>query len=249
MTDGQKMAGHNQFQEDFYKQVIEKAKQLETQRVRYSSVSLYLTKMFGYAQGKSSRFDASSKRAVSNNQLDSTPTRSQDFPPYITFEELVLFLQSSHDGSPSPGPIAARAQGKQKAEPHHSVPLVVLAFDEAHTTTQRRQAAGEEWSIFNELRHALWRLHSLPLFSLFLSTTGKISQFTSAIEEDLSKRVVEGTLVVIEPYTDLGFDPLACIIAPDGSWDLERLTEDSQTCSQGRPLYVSLLSVIPCSYL
>ena len=119
-----------------------------------------------------------------------------------------------------------------------------------HTTTQRHQAAGEEWSVFNELRHALRRLHGLPLFSLFLSTTGKISQFTSAIEEDLSKRVVEGTLIVIQPYTDLGFDPLARIIAADGSWNLERLTEDSQTCSQGRPLYVSLLSVIPrCHFI
>jgi hypothetical protein len=34
MTDGQKMTGHNQFRECFYKQVIEKAKQLETERVR-----------------------------------------------------------------------------------------------------------------------------------------------------------------------------------------------------------------------
>ena len=107
------------------------------------------------------------------------------------------------------------------------------------TTTERQHAAGEEWSVFNELRHALRRLHSLPLFSLFLSTTGKFSQFTSAIEEDLLKRVVEGKLVVIQPYTDLGFDPLARVIAADGSWNLERLTEDLQTCSQGRPLYVS----------
>ena len=135
--------------------------------------------------------------------------------------------------------MGARGKSKQKAKLHKNVPLVVLAFDEAHTTTERQHAAGEEWSVFNELRHALRRLHSLPLFSLFLSTTGKISQFTSAIEEDLSKRVVEGKLVVIQPYTDLGFDPLARVIAADGSWNLERLTEDLQTCSQGQPLYVS----------
>jgi hypothetical protein len=54
------------------------------------------------------------------------------------------------------------------------------------------------------------------LVSLFLSTTGKISQFTSAIDEDLSKRVVEGKLVIIQPYTDLGFDPLANILDLDG---------------------------------
>ena len=121
-------------------------------------------------------------------------------------------------------------------EPRKSVPLVVLAFDEAHTTTQRQKSPVEDWSVFNELRHALRRLHSLPLFSLFLSTTGKISQFASSTEEDISKRVVEGTLVIIPPYTDLGFDPLARIIDLEGSWNLERLTEDAQICSLGRPL-------------
>jgi hypothetical protein len=59
--------------------------------------------------------------------------------------------------------------------------------------------------------------------------------------------VVEGQLVIIQPYTDPGFDPLANIIALDGLWDLERLTDDSQICSLGRPLCVSLLSVIPRS--
>ena len=29
------------------------------------------------------------------------------------------------------------------------------------------------------------------------------------------------TLVVIQPYTDLGFDPLARIIAAEGLWNLE----------------------------
>jgi hypothetical protein len=52
-----------------------------------------------------------------------------------------------------------------------------------------------------------------------MSTTGKFSQFTSAIEEDLSKRVVEGKLVIIQPHTDLGFDPLARIIS--GRWLVE----------------------------
>jgi hypothetical protein len=125
-----------------------------------------------------------------------------------------------------------------------NVPLVVLVFDEAHTTTQRHQAAGEEWSIFSELRHALRRLHGQPLFSLFLSTTGKISQFTSAMEEDLSARVVEGTLIVIQPYTDLGFDHLARVISLDGSWTLERLTELCHMCSLGRPLCVYIFSII-----
>ena len=184
----------------------------------------------------------SSKRKVSGGPPNSTPARSKDFPPYIAFQRLDSLFRTPPD-SPSP-------KGKQKAEPHKNIPVVVLAFDEAHTTTQRQQAAGAEWSVFNELRHALRRLHGLPLFSLFLSTTGKISQFTSAIDEDLSKRVVEGKLVIIQPFTDLGFDPLANVIDLDGSWDLERLTDDSQICSLGRPLCVppSCLSFLVDTY-
>jgi len=132
--------------------------------------------MFGYAQGKSERLHASSKLTESYNPQHFTPTQSKDFPPYMTYEGLASFLQSLHGKSPSPS-LSELEQGKQKVEPHNHVLLVVLAFDEAHTTTQQHQATGEEWSVFNELHHTLW----LPLFSLFLSTTGKISQFTSAI--------------------------------------------------------------------
>jgi hypothetical protein len=108
----------------------------------------------------------------------------------------------------------------------------------------------KEWSVFDELRHALRRLHGLSLFALFLSTTGKFSEFTSStMGEDLSKRVAEAKLDIIEPFTDLGFDPLARLIAADGSWNLEQLTGDSQMCRHGRPLYVSLLIVFPFSYL
>jgi len=42
MTEGQKMTGHNKFREDFYRQVIENAKQLEAKRVGNISVRRYL---------------------------------------------------------------------------------------------------------------------------------------------------------------------------------------------------------------
>jgi len=65
-----------------------------------------------------------------------------------------------------------------------------------------------------------------------VSTTGKISQFTSAVDEDLSERIVEEEVDIIHPYT-LGFNPLANVIESDGRWDLDRLTDDSQICSLG----------------
>jgi hypothetical protein len=116
--------------------------------------------------------------------------------------------------------------------------IIILAADEAHTLTKRHRIADREWSVFNELRHVLRGLHNLPLFSLFLSTTGKISQFASTMEEDLSARIVEGKLVIIQPFTDLGFDPLARIISLDRAWDLERLTDVAHFCTLGRPLCV-----------
>jgi len=168
--------------------------------------------------------------------LPAPPSRA-----YVAFQRLVEHLESLHDTSPLRCSVGVRARGKQKAEPNENIPLVVLAFDEAHTTTKRQEENGEEWSVFNELRHVLRRLRDLPLFTLFLSTTSKISQFTSAVGDDLSKRIVDGDLVVIPPYTDLGFDPLASKIAVDGEWDLERLTSDDHISSMGRPLCVSLL--------
>jgi hypothetical protein len=121
----------------------------------------------------------------------------------------------------------------------HDIPLVILAADEAHTLIELHQTANGSWSIFNELTDALRGLHNLSLFSLFLSTTGRISQFTSSVQEDRSAIIVLSKLVTVQPFTDLGFDLLARIISLDGTWHLERLTEDEYICRLGRPLCVN----------
>ena len=120
------------------------------------------------------------------------------------------------------------------------MPLVILAFDEAHTLTDREGDREVAWSNFSELRHVLRALHRFPLFSLFLSTTGKISQFTSAKDEDVSRRVIRGQLALIQPFTDLGFDTLAKPVSLEEDWDLENVTTDSHIAHLGRPLYIPL---------
>jgi len=55
---------------------------------------------------------------------------------------------------------------------------------------------------------------------------GKISQFTSP-DEDTSKKIIIGDLILIQPFADLGFDTLAKQVALYGGWDLERVTADS----------------------
>ena len=92
--------------------------------------------------------------------------------------------------------------------------------------------------MLNELRHALRTVQNLPVFTLFLSTTGKISQSTSATREDLSARIIAGDLISIPPFTDLGFDHLAQIINLGGEWNLEKLTADAYISLLGRPLFV-----------
>jgi hypothetical protein len=59
------------------------------------------------------------------------------------------------------------------------------------------------------------------------------------MSEDLSKRIIEGQLLIIQPHTDIGFDPLARVISLDGTWSLEKLTDLAHMTHQ----------VDPCTYL
>jgi hypothetical protein len=117
------MTGHNEFREEFYNQVVENAKQLESKRVGNT-----LVRRYSCLRTESVKHQASTKRKVSGGPPNSTPARSKDFPPYIAFQRLDSLLRTP--------PASPSAKGKQKAEPHKNIPLVILAFDEAHTTTQ-----------------------------------------------------------------------------------------------------------------
>jgi hypothetical protein len=114
-------------------------------------------------------------------------------------------------------------------------PLIILEFDEAHTMTERTST---EWSNLSEFRHALWSLKELSLFSLFLSTTGKINQFVPSPEMDYSRRIIPRLLRLFQPLTDLGFDQLAKKITLDGDLTLDDITSDDYIAHLGRPMYV-----------
>ena len=143
--------------------------------------------------------------------------------PFESFKRLREFLESlsAPDSSPTPGARKMNERTKIQSEP-----VVILAFDEAHTLTTRYLVPSGEWSVFDELQDALRMIHNLPLFSLFLflSTTRP----TSSIGEDPSA----------QPFTDLGFDSFCTIIDLNGKWDLEKLTGDEYISRLGRPLFV-----------
>ncbi|KAF8332488.1 hypothetical protein F5887DRAFT_1063857 [Amanita rubescens] len=137
--------------------------------------------------------------------------RKENFGRYIiTSPPLSPATNSKQDLSSSPV--------KEKAT-EDDYPLVILAFDEAHTLTNPNETGYATWSNLSVLRHVFRALYHFPLFALFLSTTVKISQFTSPE----FKRITDGDLMLIQPFIALGFDTLAKKVALDGNWDLERM--------------------------
>jgi hypothetical protein len=116
-------------------------------------------------------------------------------------------------------------------------PIVVIAVDEAHPLTARHLVDDTEWSPFNEWRHAVRGFHDQPLFVIFLATTGEITRFVS-MTEDMSARIISGDLVLIPPFTDLGFDHLAKKVSVGDTSDLEVFAGDEHMVSLGRPLSV-----------
>jgi hypothetical protein len=178
-----------------------------------------------------------------------------------TLIQVILDDEEEEDNSPSPSPrhsptrtsdrIAAKNKKTQRELPPPSKvgdPVVVLAFDEAHTLIDPKKVdAIHPWSAFSLLRRTLRSLNEYRLFSLFLSTTGKMTQFSSAAGEDSSTRVQIGQLHLIMPFTDLGFDQLAAKISLDGSLTLEDVATIDHMVSLGRPMLASTLLSHGCN--
>ncbi|KAH9052552.1 hypothetical protein EDB87DRAFT_1692195 [Lactarius vividus] len=80
------------------------------------------------------------------------------------------------------------------------------SFDEAHLLTTPFDE--NDRSNFVELRRALQTFSTAPLFTFFLSTTGKVSQFTPPCGYDNSNHMNDGRLKIPHPFIYLGFDQL-----------------------------------------
>lgn len=101
--------------------------------------------------------------------------------------------------------------GNEKEDSHRiSTPLtsvdIFVIFDEAHTLTGCYDDRKE--SRFVVLRRVLSALTTQPLFSFFLSTTGKVTQFGQPRGHDASDRINDGCLASPRPYIFVGFDLL-----------------------------------------
>ncbi|KIL68319.1 hypothetical protein M378DRAFT_158863 [Amanita muscaria Koide BX008] len=118
-------------------------------------------------------------------------------------------------------------------------PLVILAFDEAHVLlVEKHQSDIGYFSKFSELRRALRALKELPIFSVFLSTSGKIQNITPRAEDDGSGRVQKSKLVLLPPFIELGFDQMVGQIS-DGALTIETVSNIKFMVRFGRPLFGS----------
>ncbi len=117
-------------------------------------------------------------------------------------------------------------------------PLVVLAFDEAHNIAEFPDDRG--WSIYSAFRRCLCQLLDLPVFTLFLSTTGKFRLFSPDKQWGPSSRFVLGSKRVLPPITETGFDQFAKR-AIENKTTLHKVVEDEWICSLGRPLCAFLV--------
>ncbi|KAF8319201.1 hypothetical protein F5887DRAFT_378307 [Amanita rubescens] len=224
MTEGQTMTMHNEFRRQFYQQVVQIAKGKLTA-----------------AQPGSDTGPAYISPSTSENAIDDSPSTSKntidDSPS--TSEDAIDDNSSQHYAFPAAASCNKLVRSLRDRKPWSSscqnYPLVILTFDEAHTLANREETT---WSNLSVLRHVFRALYRFPLFALFLSTTGRIWQFTSP-DEDTSTRIFLRNLKLIQPFIDLGFDMLAKKVALNGKWDLEHVTRDSHIVHMGRPLFGS----------
>ncbi len=115
-------------------------------------------------------------------------------------------------------------------------PLVVLAFDEAHTLTDNPPEQ-KGWNLYSELRRILRQINHLPIFSLFLSTAGRFDKFSPVIHSDPSARVREPDNRPLDPISEISFDDIA-YQALKGTVTMDDVVEIDWLSHLGRPLYV-----------
>jgi len=115
--------------------------------------------------------------------------------------------------------------------------VIILAFSEAHALIdQMRKDLPLMWSALSELCRSLRVVSEQRLSSVFLSTTGKIAQFTPPKQRNSSMHMWTVSLISIIPFSNLGFHQLARKIAIDGSCNLEDVASDAHMVALGLPL-------------
>jgi hypothetical protein len=136
-------------------------------------------------------------------------------------------------------------------------PGFVVMFDEAHTLSN--QIAKVDWTVFSELRRAIREIKPSATpeikpsaFFFFLSTTGKIYQFTPPSHMDPSQRVQKGQLSIMSPFTATGLSHYSPNLRKDKETnaDGKQHTDlEAVTSTRWQSLQSRALQVLPCPIL
>jgi hypothetical protein len=117
-------------------------------------------------------------------------------------------------------------------------PQVVLAIDEAHVLSDPSPVAGgpPAPTRFSQFQRALRTLRHLPIFTVFLSTAGKIQDFTPPPNKDPSNRIDGTQLHAPSPFTELGFDQMLGSFKDISRYSIDDVSKVGFMVKFGRPL-------------
>ncbi|KAI9070181.1 hypothetical protein FKP32DRAFT_1670559 [Trametes sanguinea] len=116
---------------------------------------------------------------------------------------------------------------------------VILYFDEAQLLTTR--GTGKSGiALFPDVRRALRLVRELPIFALFLSTVGKLEQFSPPPQLESSARLFRSQLVPYPPIVWTPFDVMAARITNEKVWTLTEVASTYHIVHLGRPLFPAM---------
>ncbi|KAF8326117.1 uncharacterized protein EI90DRAFT_3128266 [Cantharellus anzutake] len=209
MTVGQRFGQQAPLRVQFYEEVL----------VRAEEASLCFVSPLGHSQ---------SRQLYSSNR-PMTPSKQKTPPGRFTTKtngtdvELATVVRQ----------VLEKINPRFKLKAQHT-PILTLAFDEAHTLVPSNTGRG--WSAFSSMRRALRGLRLFPIWTLFLSTTGKSDQFSLPPFLDPSSRIIQGELSSVKPFSALGFDRMAMKFRE--GMTLNDVTKLPYRLSLGCPLYI-----------
>ena len=201
------------FRDSFFGDVLKRAtqKQRETTMTNTSHMSFRHQQATenaeesssGMRSSKQDKDDSTEAADTSLPESHNTATETEIAPVsrlHTAASQLIEFLQS------------LKKNGAEDLKIKKSPRIeVVLAFDEAHTLCQNVCHRGntEPWSNFTALRDALNSIHSLAVWTLFLSTSTKVSQLNPHRGIDPLAQSRTGRYAPVPPFTTLRYDAFA----------------------------------------
>ena len=114
--------------------------------------------------------------------------------------------------------------------------FVTLAFDECHRLASPQ--AGRSWSALSELRHALRLIILYPVFTIFLSTSGKLRFLSPNLSMHPSSRLSRRQLSLLPPLYQCPFDLVSKEhkFSTEPIWNLAHVASTEHIAHLGRPL-------------